>query len=169
MLLVACEEATTSLETSTTTHTHLYATSVANATRQASDADERIQIEWFVGLGDELSDKKVSRLNQLTNRYNDAQSEIWVQLVILPEAEALEHLQTAQLNDALPDLIGPIRLDVANYFYGDWLDLRPYLPSTNLSHYSNVGLEIYEGENGPFRRSATQSLPWLHLLQSEAV
>ncbi|MEM7334579.1 MAG: extracellular solute-binding protein [Chloroflexota bacterium] len=142
---VACQEATSNLENSATTaHTNLYATSVANATRQASNADDRVQIEWFVGLGHQPTEKQENRLHQLANRFNESQNEIWVQLAILPEEDALEHLQTSQTEGQLPDLIGPLRLDAANYFAEDWLDLRPYLTPEHLSRYSEQSLALYD-------------------------
>ncbi len=145
LLLPACQEAPSSLENSaTSTHTNLYATTVANATRQASDADSRIQIEWVVGLGNDLTERQETRLNQLADRYNTFQNDVWVQLIVLPEDEALVHLKTAQMQDSFPDLIGPLRLDAANYFYGEWLDLRPLLPSAHLQTYSEHSLGLYE-------------------------
>ena len=115
-----------------------------NATRQA--IDERIQIEWFVGLGDALTQKQESALQALATRFNHSQNDIWLQLIIASADEALDILLVAQQNGDLPDLIGPIGLNEANYFYGDWLDLRLYFTKTNhdLSHFSEQSLGYYE-------------------------
>lgn len=117
------------------------ATAVSNATRQAANADERLEIRWFVGLGDDLTDKQAQILQSLADQYNKSQYDSWLQLIIAPEDEALQILQTAQANNRLPDLIGPIGLSEANYFYNDWLDLRPYLPT---DAYSVQSLALYE-------------------------
>ena len=142
---VGCKETASDLEN--LTPTPLDATAVANATRLASSADERVQVEWVVGLGADLTERQKERLDQLANRYNDFQKAVWVQLIILPEDVALAHLQDKEASGDLPDLIGPIRLDVANHFYGEWLDLRPYLPPTHLTRYSEQSLGLYE-QNG---------------------
>lgn len=128
-------------------HIQMYATSVAVATRQASNAAERIELRWFVGLGDSLTDKQKEKLSGLADQFNASQHEVWLQLIVVDEADALSYLRDMAREGSLPDLIGPIGLDSANYFYGEWLDLRPYLSQNTVSQFSVQSLSYYE-QNG---------------------
>lgn len=141
-LLTACGNGRSS--STNPNHTRLYATSIANATRQAGEADGRIQIAWMVGLGDSLTATQQEKLNALAMRYNQTQTMVWLQLTIVEADEAEAALRQAIAAGTPPDIVGPMRLDAGHAFYDEWLDLRPYLSQQTVSQLSPQSVALFE-------------------------
>lgn len=148
-LFAACQQPAPATPQATDEHIKQYATSVAQATRISARAAERLEIRWFVGLGNTPTPRQEETLQLLATRFNEAQSDIWLQLVVVPGEEAYQTLLDLQAADELPDLIGPIGLREGNYFGEDWLDLRPYLPQHqfDLDAFSPQSLAYYEQDD----------------------
>lgn len=150
MLLLACTRRSPSLSNSSTSYDDLYATSVAGATRSAAHANGRIEIQWLVGISGTPTQRQRETLEAVAAQFNGSQTQLWLQLVVVPKPEALETLESLAAAGDLPDLIGPIGLREANYFAEEWLDLRPYLNQHrfDLDAFSAQSMLYYTGESG---------------------
>lgn len=150
LLLPACTQRSALASPSTHEHANMYATSVARATRSAAHATERTEIRWFVGLGKTPSPQQQETLSAVAERFNQSQTTLWLQLIVVPESEALETLLALAAADELPDIIGPMGLREANFFREEWLDLRPYLASHrfDLDAFSDESMAYYLSEDG---------------------
>ena len=65
--------------------------------------------------------------NEVVNDFNAAQSSVHLTLEVVPSVTAEDTLATEIAAGVGPDIIGPLNWFEANTFYGQWLDLKPYL------------------------------------------
>jgi multiple sugar transport system substrate-binding protein len=71
-------------------------------------------------------------------------------LEIVPFDSSRDVLSTQIAAGEGPDIIGPVGIGGSNAFYGQWLDLTPYIESANydLSQFNKALIEFYQTEEG---------------------
>lgn len=103
----------------------------AAPTEIPADYASRVPIRWFVGLGAGTRPNDIEAQNQVVDEFNKSQDKIYLQLEIVPNASAYQILQTEIAAGNAPDIVGPVGIRGFNGFQGLWMDLAPYIASTN--------------------------------------
>jgi multiple sugar transport system substrate-binding protein len=111
---------------------------------------EKIQIRWFVGLGTGTDPVQQPAQEKAVADFNASQDEIELVLEVVPYDAARDTLATQIASGAGPDIIGPVGWGGSNAFYGQWLDMTPYIESTGFdtSIYDPALVEFYQTEEG---------------------
>ena len=84
-----------------------------------------VQIRWFIGLGTGTDPAQLAPQAQAVEDFNKSQSQIQLQMEILPYAAAKDTLSTEIASGSAPDIIGPVGWAGSNAFYGQYLDIAP--------------------------------------------
>lgn len=154
LLLVACGGGTTTEE----------AAPAENAAEEAAPAEEmaateapaeapagdKVQIRWFVGLGTGTDPQQVATQEEVVADFNASQDAIELVLEIVPYESGRDTLATQIASGAGPDIIGPVGWGGSNAFYGQWLDIGPYIESTGFdtSVFDPALVSSYQTEEG---------------------
>lgn len=111
---------------------------------------EKTQVRWFVGLGTGTNPEQVAIQEEVVADFNASQDEIELVLEIVPYDAARDTLSTQIASDAGPDIIGPVGMGGSNDFYGQYLDLTPYIESSGFdtSIFDPALIEFYQTEDG---------------------
>jgi multiple sugar transport system substrate-binding protein len=113
-------------------------------------APSRIQVRWFVGLGTGTNPEQVAAQEEVVNDFNASQDRIELVLEIVPFDAARDTLSTQIASGAGPDIVGPVGWGGSNDFYGQWLDISPYIQSSgfDLSIFDPALVKFYQTEEG---------------------
>jgi multiple sugar transport system substrate-binding protein len=111
---------------------------------------DKIQIRWFVGLGTGTDPAQLPAQEKAAADFNASQDEIELVVEVVPFDSARDTLSTQIASGAGPDIIGPVGWGGSNAFYGQWLDMTPYIESTGFdtSVYDPALIEFYQTEEG---------------------
>jgi multiple sugar transport system substrate-binding protein len=111
---------------------------------------EKVQIRWFVGLGTGTDPGQITVQEEVVSDYNASQDEIELILEVVPYDAARDTLSTQIASGAGPDIIGPVGWGGSNDFYGQWLDISPYIQSTGFdtSIFDPALIVFYQTEEG---------------------
>jgi multiple sugar transport system substrate-binding protein len=111
---------------------------------------DKIQIRWFVGLGTGTDPTQLPAQQKAVDDFNASQDEIELVLEVVPYDSARDTLATQIAAGAGPDIIGPVGWGGSNAFYGQWLDMAPYIESTGFdtSVYDPALIDFYQTEEG---------------------
>ncbi len=113
-------------------------------------AQERIIVTWFVGLGAGGQPQQIEAQNRVVEEFNASQSEIELQIQIVENNVAGDTLSTLIASQQTPDIVGPVGYDGANAFAGQYLDIQPLVDaaSYDLSQFPEAAVNAYrvEGE-----------------------
>lgn len=116
----------------------------------AVQAQDRVQIRWYVGLGTGTDQGQPERQQEIVDQFNASQSEIELVLEVVANNQAYDVLNTQIAAGNAPDIVGPVGVRGRASFPGAWLDLADLIASTNydLSDYDPALTEFYnvEGE-----------------------
>ena len=125
------------------------ATDEPAATEPAASSD-KVQIRWFVGLGTGTDPAQLPAQQKAVDDFNASQDGIELVLEVVPYDSARDTLATQIAAGAGPDIIGPVGWGGSNAFYGQWLDLTPYVESSGFdtSVYDPALIEFYQTEEG---------------------
>jgi len=129
------------------------APSTATGPAGAVAPSEKIQVRWFVGLGGGVSDYQISVQEEVVADFNASQDNIELVLEVVPN---FDNQSTSAFSAEIasgngPDIIGPVGLDNSNAFYGQWLDLAPYVSVTSFDLVSDPALKtFFQTEVGQF-------------------
>jgi multiple sugar transport system substrate-binding protein len=82
-------------------------------------------VRWFVGLGSGTQPNQIEAQKTFVKAYNASQSKIYINLEIVPNANAYDILKTQIAAGNAPDIIGPVGVRGRNGFSGVFLDLSP--------------------------------------------
>ncbi len=143
MILVACGPAAPATEGPSV------ATDVAPTDAPAGDGD-KVQIRWFVGLGTGTNPEQVTAQEEVVADFNASQDRIELVLEIVPYDSARDTLSTQIASGAGPDLVGPVGWGGSNDFFGQWLDIAPYIEELafDTSIFDPALVEFYQTEEG---------------------
>ena len=111
---------------------------------------EKTQVRWFVGLGTGTNPEQVAIQEEVVADFNASQDQIELVLEIVPYDSARDTLSTQIASGAGPDLVGPVGWGGSNDFYGQWMDLAPYIESSGFdtSIFNPALLKFYQTEEG---------------------
>ena len=123
-------------------------------------ASEKVQIRWFVGLGTGTDPGQVTIQEEVVADFNASQDKIELVLEVVPYDSARDTLSTQIASGAGPDIVGPVGWGGSNDFYGQWLDIAPYIEQSgfDLSVFDPALVKFYQTEEGQV------GLPQVHRL-----
>jgi len=90
----------------------------------------KVLIRWSIGVGTGTASNQVPIENAVVDDFNKSQDKIYLVDEVIPNASARDTLSTEIAAGAGPDIVGPVGWIGSNAFYGQWLDLAPYIQST---------------------------------------
>jgi multiple sugar transport system substrate-binding protein len=104
-----------------------------NATTAAEfpTSNGKILIRWNIGLDIGSNPDQVAIENSVVEEFNKGQNKIYLVDEIISNASASEIISTEMAAGVGPDIVGPVSWIGSNAYYGQWLDLAPYIKSTN--------------------------------------
>jgi multiple sugar transport system substrate-binding protein len=91
----------------------------------------KVLIRWSIGIGTGADPAQVPIENAVVADFNKAQDKIYLVDEIIPNASARDTISTEIAAGAGPDIVGPVGWIGSNAFYGQWLDLAPYIKASN--------------------------------------
>jgi multiple sugar transport system substrate-binding protein len=109
-----------------------------------------VQIRWFIGVGTGADPAQVTIEQSVVDDFNASQNAIHLGMEIIPNASARDTLSTEIAAGAGPDIVGPVGWIGSNAFGGQWLDIAPYLQSTNYdsSKFEAALTKMYQTDEG---------------------
>ena len=113
-------------------------------------AMDKVQIRWFVGLGTGTDPNQVTVQEEVVSDFNASQDKIELVLEVVPYDSARDTLSTQIASGAGPDIVGPVGWGGSNDFYGQWLDISPYIESSGFdtSVFDPALVKFYQTEEG---------------------
>lgn len=107
-----------------------------------------VKVRWFVGLGTGTDPAQVAVQEEVVKDFNASQSDIELVLEIVPYDSARDTLSTQIASGEGPDIVGPVGWGGSNDFYGQWLDLAPYIESSKFdtSVFDPALIKFYQVE-----------------------
>ena len=97
---------------------------------EPADNGERVTINWFVGLGTGTNPEQIAVQEDVVADFNASQDQIELVLEVVPYDAAYDTLATQISSGGGPDIVGPVGWSGSAAFYGNWLDLAPYIESS---------------------------------------
>jgi len=152
MFLTACGGAATQAPATEAPATQAPATEAPATEAPATEAPsgEKIQIRWFccLGTGDAPNQQEVEQA--VVDEFNASQDKIELVLEVVPYASGRDTLSTQIASGAGPDIVGPVGWGGSNDFYGQWLDMTPYIEETGFdtSVFDPALVKFYQTEEG---------------------
>ncbi len=110
----------------------------------------KVCITWFVGLGTGTDAPQITTQEEVVADFNKSQDKIQLILEIIPYNSARDTLSTQIASGNGPDIVGPVGWGGSNDFYGQWLDIGPYLTELNFdtSIFDPALIKFYQTEEG---------------------
>lgn len=114
-------------------------------------AQDKVKIVWFVGLGTGTNEQQIETQNAVVEAFNSSQDAIELEINIAGSNQtAPDVLSTLIASGEAPDIVGPVGFDGSNKFAGNWLDLQPIVDSTgyDLSALPQNLVDAYRSDEG---------------------
>lgn len=152
MILTACGGGATEAPATEAPATEAPATEAPATEAPATEAPagEKVQIRWFccLGTGDAPNQQEVEQA--VVDEFNASQDTIELILEVVPYASGRDTLSTQIASGAGPDIVGPVGWGGSNDFYGQWLDMTPYIEETGFdtSIFDPALVKFYQTEEG---------------------
>jgi multiple sugar transport system substrate-binding protein len=120
------------------------------ATTAAPPAAGKVRIRWFVGLGTGTDPGQILVQEEVVKDFNNSQDQIELVLEVVPYDAARDTLATQIASGNAPDIVGPVGWGGSNAFYGQWLDIDPYIQSSGFdtSIFDPALVKFYQTEEG---------------------
>lgn len=124
--------------------------SATEAPAEPASPGERVDIRWFVGLGVGSDENMIPTEQEVVDDFNNSQDRITLTLDVVPYDQARDTLATQFASGDGPDIIGPVGWGGSHTFYGQWLDLSPYISEAGFdtSIFDPVLIEFYRTDEG---------------------
>jgi multiple sugar transport system substrate-binding protein len=153
MVLTACGAPATTAAPATAAPATAAPATAAPATAApatAAPVTSAVQIRWFIGIGTGADPAQVTIEQSVVDDFNASQNAIHLGMEIIPNASARDTLSTEIAAGAGPDIVGPVGWIGSNAFGGQWLDIAPYLQSTNYdtSKFEAALTAMYQTDQG---------------------
>ena len=150
MVLAACGGAAPAATEEAPAATEAPVETQAPVATEPPAASEKVQIRWFVGLGSGTNPEQIAAQEEVVADFNASQDKIELVIEIVPYDSARDTLSTQIASGAGPDIVGPVGWGGSNDFYGQWLDLSPYIQSSgfDLSVFDPALVKFYQTEEG---------------------
>lgn len=138
LALAACAPAPTTEEPST------------QAPETEAPPTEKTQIRWFVGLGTGTDPEQQPVQEQVVAEFNASHPNIELVLEVVPYDSARDALSTQIAAGNGPDIVGPVGWSGSNAYYGEWLDVGPFIESSgyDTTQFSQELVAFYQTEEG---------------------
>ena len=127
----------------------------AEAAAPATSGD-RVQIRWFISLGTGSDATQIPVEEEIVKRFNESQDKIELVMEAVPNNSSRDTLATQIASGNGPDIIGPVGWSGSNAFYGQYLDLTPYMMDFDVEGLDPALINMYQNESG-----AQVGLPFL--------
>jgi len=113
-------------------------------------SEGKVLIRWSVGAGTGADPAQIPIENEVVADFNKSQDKVKLVLEVIPNASAQDTLATEFAANNGPDIVGPIGWVGSNTFYGQWLDIGPYLKADNYdtSKFEAALVDMYQSEQG---------------------
>jgi multiple sugar transport system substrate-binding protein len=107
-------------------------------------------IRWYIGVGTGNDPEQIPTEEEVVKDFNSSQDKIQVILEIIPYDSAYATLSTEIASGNGPDIVGPVGWGGSNAWYGQWLDLTPYIKKTGFdtSVFDPALVKFYQTEEG---------------------
>jgi multiple sugar transport system substrate-binding protein len=117
----------------------------------------QVEVRWFIGLGTGTDPDQLAAEQEVVDEFNATHPNIHLTTEIVTYTSAFDTLATELASGNPPDIVGPMGVDGAESFHGQWLDLTPLIEKTgyDLTQYDEGAVNFYktggEGQLGiPF-------------------
>jgi multiple sugar transport system substrate-binding protein len=147
MILTACGTPATAVPPAPATAAPATA---APAPATEAPATGPVLIRWSIGIGTGADPGQVTIENEVAADFNASQDKIHLIIEVIPNASARDTISTEIAAGAGPDIVGPVGWVGSNAFAGQWLDIAPYLASTNYdtTKFEEALVKSYQTEQG---------------------
>ena len=115
------------------------------------------EIRWFIGLGTGTDPEQLTAEQEVVDAFNAAHPDIHLVTEVVTYESAFDTMATELASGNPPDIVGPMGVDGAESFHGQWLDLDPLIKKNNydLTQFDQGAVNFYktggEGQLGiPF-------------------
>jgi multiple sugar transport system substrate-binding protein len=105
-------------------------------------------VRWYIGLGTGTAAVQIPVEQEVVDDFNASQDKIQLILEIVPNASAVDVLNTEIASGNGPDVIGPVGFTGSNAFHGQWLDLKSYIAKVDTSVFNKNLLPLFETSEG---------------------
>jgi multiple sugar transport system substrate-binding protein len=116
-----------------------------------------VEIRWFIGLGTGTDPEQLTAEQEVVDAFNAAHPDIHLVTEVVTYESAFDTMATELASGNPPDIVGPMGVDGAESFHGQWLDLDPLIKKNNydLTQFDQGAVNFYktggEGQLGiPF-------------------
>jgi multiple sugar transport system substrate-binding protein len=139
-------DASTAAPTQAPTQAPTAAPTAAPTQASAPSTSGRVQIRWFVGLGTGSRPDQQDAQKAVVAQFNASQDKIELVLEVANYDSARDVLSTEIASGNGPDIVGPVGWLGSNSFYGQWLDLAPYIQKNNydFSDFDPATVRMYQ-------------------------
>ena len=130
---------------------HAKPTPTPTPTAIPTAASPTVVVRWFVGLGKGNDGAQIVAEKAFVAHYNASQSQIYIDLEIVPGSTAAETLKAEVANGTGPDIIGPVGVGGRNGMGGLFLDLTDEVSKTSfdMTRYPEGVVDMLkDGKNG---------------------
>jgi len=150
MILTACGTAATTAAPAPATAAPATAAPATAAPATEAPATGPVLIRWSIGVGTGADPAQVTVENSVVQDFNASQDKIHLIMEVIPNASARDTISTEIAAGAGPDIVGPVGWIGSNAFGGQWLDIAPYLASTNYdtSKFEAALTKMYQTDQG---------------------
>jgi len=108
----------------------------------------KVLIRWSIGAGTGADPAQIPIENSVVADFNKSQDKIFLVDEVIPNASAPDTLATEMAAGAFPDIVGPVGFLGSNQFYGQWLDIAPYIKADNydMTKFDASLVKAYQSE-----------------------
>jgi len=120
-----------------------------DTSNEGMTADGKVLIRWSIGLGTGTDPAQIPIEQSVVDDFNASQDKIKLVMEVIPNASSRDTVATEIGAGAGPDVVGPVGWVGSNSFYGQWLDIGPYLQADNYdsSKFEPALVKMYQSED----------------------